>query len=497
MRANDPLRLDEDSKKASEKFARLKVPLLGIALFSLYLYFVAPGSIPEINKLLGLALIIACLVPSLVYLQKLESGSAEPLPLLPLIGLIYSLYLAFPAFIDERPLVSRIYLPPEQLTDALALALLGWVVLLGSFYLLGTAVFSQTEPLRLQWNPEHAKNLAVLLMLTGLLVQGVELWTLFPPEFRSAVQLVGSFFDLGLGIFILLDSQGRLGRGERQLLWFIAVPYFLFIQLASGLVSSLIFASVYVFLLVWATTRKFHWPWAALFLLAVVLLRGSVGEYRQAVWYGPFRDASNVQKAELFIDIVLGDLEAGGEGKFTDDFATMVQRVAQLELFGHVVELTPDQVPYWKGESYRTLPTTWIPRAIWPGKPEKRLGQEFGHRYGILDPWDRSTSVNFPQIVEMYANFGPVGVLVGMALLGLVYRALYAKLNRPGVTLPVILIGAYLFKDLINIESDFSLVFGSVMQKVVVLYIVLSLASTGQKSRSIAADRRNGAASSG
>ena len=64
----------------------------------------------------------------------------------------------------------------------------------------------------------------------------------------------------------------------------------------------------------------------------------------------------------------------------------------------------------------------------------------------------------------MYANFGPWGVLVGMTLLGLVYRLLHACLNHAQAGDGGLLVAGVTFRTLLNIESDFTLVFGGVLQ---------------------------------
>ena len=78
-----------------------------------------------------------------------------------------------------------------------------------------------------------------------------------------------------------------------------------------------------------------------------------------------------------------------------------------------------------------------------------------------------------PQLVELFVNFGWTGVLLGMAAIGALYRVLYARLNQPGVGEGTTLLAAVVFAELVNIESDFSLVFGGLLQTAVVLYFVL------------------------
>ena len=132
-------------------------------------------------------------------------------------------------------------------------------------------------------------------------------------------------------------------------------------------------------------------------------------------------------------------------------------------MFADVIQRTPSPVPYWKGGSYVSLVGALVPRVLWPDKPQKDLGQRFGHRYGYLASGNTSTSINFPWLIEMYANFGmafmPVGGLIVGAILGLLGR----WLNRPGQDGITTAMGIGLLVPLYNIESDFSLVYGGLI----------------------------------
>jgi hypothetical protein len=136
------------------------------------------------------------------------------------------------------------------------------------------------------------------------------------------------------------------------------------------------------------------------------------------------------------------------------------QRSATMDIFADVIRRTPDEVPYWKGETYKSLVGAFIPRFLWPDKPVKGLGQAFGHRYRYLDPTNLSTAINLPILVELYANLGSDSVVIGMHIVGLIYGTTASIVNRTGQSLILSMIGLTLLLPLLLIESDFSLVFG-------------------------------------
>jgi len=47
-----------------------------------------------------------------------------------------------------------------------------------------------------------------------------------------------------------------------------------------------------------------------------------------------------------------------------------------------------------------------------------------------LYPLDYGTSINFPVLTELYVNFGLAGIIIGMFLIGIIYRIIYKMLNR-------------------------------------------------------------------
>ncbi|MCZ6610897.1 MAG: hypothetical protein O7A66_12935 [Alphaproteobacteria bacterium] len=132
-------------------------------------------------------------------------------------------------------------------------------------------------------------------------------------------------------------------------------------------------------------------------------------------------------------------------------------------------------MPYWGGETYKPFFTSMIPRAVWPGKPEERAGNAFGRRYGILTEAERRMSVNIPWTTEMYANFGRVGVVLGMGLVGALFGFLERFLARPGMAPLEFATGAMILLPLFYQESNFSLMTGSLLPLTVSLWLYFTV----------------------
>jgi NhaP-type Na+/H+ and K+/H+ antiporter len=113
---------------------------------------------------------------------------------------------------------------------------------------------------------------------------------------------------------------------------------------------------------------------------------------------------------------------------------------------------------------------------LWKDKPVETLGQWFGHKYRILDPEDAITSINLPWIVEFYVNFGPLGVVIGMAAVGALMALLEQFFLQPGMTEVEVIAGWALLFRLFYQESNVSLMVGGLLPQMIFLGVLLFIA---------------------
>jgi hypothetical protein len=427
-----------------------------------------------LKKSLGLAVFIVCLFPSLQYAIALayKETKIDLIPFVPLVGLIYGFYFGLSVLFGEALEIRNDVISESYVVKSLWLSLFGWLALMLGFYLLGYV--KKANVLQLEWDPRRAKKMAFKLLIIGLFTQLIVGFSSIPGPLIQPVRLVSSFAEVGLGIYIILALRRYLRAELRFVVWCVLVPMFGFMKLSSGSTSGLLMYAVYIIMLIWGIRRKLPWLAISILIPIAILARGNADEFRSLTWGdGEYANVSKIEKSLLLVDLLTNNLSENRIGTFKDSVDKVSGRVSQLGIFAHCVDLTPASISYWHGETYKTLPASIIPRVLWPNKPSKTLGQDFGHRYQIINDNDFNTSINLPLLVEFYINFGPVGVLMGMFLLGCIYRLLYLKVNVSGVGDGVLLIGAFIFKGLINIESDFSLTFGLIAQQVIILYFVL------------------------
>lgn len=448
--------------------------LVLIAFWPLPLILLTDSILPFTARLLGWMLWALCFFPTWQYLVD-PPGNRRPIPFMPVIGLLFAWYYARPLAFGSYNEHWRIRLDPTTDYDfAAQLALEGWIVLLIGWRLTSRRVI---RPLRdlVATAPQHIQRLEIFLACLGPVAYIADQWPDLPIVLGGFARLFHSLGYLGMGLLTMNVASRRTSVGTKA--WLAGVTAIvLTLQLASGFVSGLLTTVAVLFLAYWAVRRRASAAAVVSVVLVVVLaltIKGSAEEFRRYAWTLNSR-MTNSEKASLFFDVAVRRIaDQGLDGALSGGWRSSAKRSANMDLLADVVRRTPDPIPYWHGRSYVSLVGLAIPRFLWPNKPTKNLGQEFGHRYSVLDASDTHTSFNLPFLVEFYANFGEVGVVLGMLLVGLIYGLLTRLTNNPGQSAPLTMVGIVIMLPLLNIESDFSLTFGGLVLDGFALWLVL------------------------
>lgn len=88
------------------------------------------------------------------------------------------------------------------------------------------------------------------------------------------------------------------------------------------------------------------------------------------------------------------------------------------DYFSIIVHETGNSVEYLHGKTFSHAVETFIPRFLYPEKPSLNIGNWTAQHYGALASGDTVTSLSPSLMGEFYMNFGLLGVVSGMALLG-------------------------------------------------------------------------------
>lgn len=437
-----------------------------------FVWFTSLHWASSLEKFWTTLLFFVCAFPSVAYV----GGHRFHIPLLPMWGLGYFAMFGMPVLTMERSASVNLYNQTQNsVVDALRLAALGGVGCLATAYTSLGAWIEKTIPRwQLPWDPTHAGRAGILLIFVGL---GAYYSRFFLKPLMGVHQflfVVSQFSTIGTLTLFLLQLRSRLPLWLKFFLWGFAFPVQMLLALGTGALWDVVRTASPLFFCYAAERRRIPWAGLLAFSLCIIPFLGTKGEYRSYAWYGEDSPVeiseSAVGKGLAFIKLTLLRMKEGGLETYTVAAETAESRVNHLELLVTLREMTPSIVPFWNGHSYTSLLWAFVPRILYPSKPTKTTGNEFGQRYSILHQDDDATSVNLPhQVLEMYINFGIPAIFIGMAAIGLIYRAVLAFLDRPETGERGLIIGCTLLASLLSLDSDFSLVFGGVIYYVLLM----------------------------
>jgi hypothetical protein len=282
-------------------------------------------------------------------------------------------------------------------------------------------------------------------------------------------------------MFYILSKRGYLASVPTWILVSIFVPLEIIPIFSSGLLAPIMLLGLYMAIIVFHESKRIPIFLATGAVIFLLIFNPVKGEYRQLTWSSNRSEQLNsVEKAQLFIKLVIEHYSSSNFKQKSEDGNSAIARTAHILVFSAVIEDTPNRVPYWQGQTYLPLITSFIPRIIFPDKPEEKTGNAFGRRYNYLSSDDSGTSFNLPWIVEMYANFGQLGVVIGMSLVGILLAFLEQKLNNSNMNPLEFVAGATVIFQLIYQESNFSLMMGGVISLSVALYLLFNFVLSEQ-----------------
>jgi hypothetical protein len=455
-------------------------PLLQVAIIvamvsPLVASMVVESPIPVETRVEAAFLWVLCLLPSWHYLA-VPPTRRRPIPFIPMIGILYGLYYALGAALGAYGTHYKIVLSPRRdYDDAIFVALYGWMALAVGYFAAKTFAPSKRSNKPTEVPERVLRWYGSVLMIAGLMLQAVRLVRPIPVEIAGMLVFVATLGWFGSGLLITMAVQRRLSFPYR-LLTYGGAAAFLLMAVGTGSVANAAFYGAVVFVCAWIGRGGLKASWivgAVLGLAVIITLRGVTDQYRQIAWFtggggGP------LSRSKLFFKLARDRVNSDGiDGAVAAGFKTSAGRSANLELLADVIIRTPREIPYWGGQTYLSLVGAFVPRVLWPDKPTKELGQAFGHRYSYIGANDLGTALNLPVLVEFYVNFGIIGVILGMCLVGIIYCTLERLVNDAGQDTLHSLVGVVILIPLANIESDFSLGFGGLILNGAALWFVL------------------------
>ena len=447
----------DGQKRPANSRRVLLVAASATAVIGAILFHTRPEMISPLGALLALATCVVGLLPALFYILRDE----RTIPFFPAVGLFQVFCFGLSPFLLHLAWADA---PPIVYWGGKLTLIEGSIKTLVMFFFVRRHALGWLPVPRIR---ERAGSDATLLLLCGLAL--AHLAYKFVPGV-SRLPSAGQFLEpVGYVIFsalLVLLLKGKLG-GLKRVLAVLVLLVLAAIRLETfNFTQVMLLALCGVGALVYA--RAFR---IASFCMLLIVLSLPVYEFTSTVRY---LDGGFLRKAEALLTTIdgyrTGVRRDGTSQDGTSATETGVRRISHTWLFAHVVAKSPSEVPFWRGETYKPLLTAMIPRAVWPDKPLEVTGGLFGKRYDLLEPTSM-TSLNLPWHIETYVNFGSVGVLIGMALIGCFLALLDKILNAPGRRELEMGIGLGILMPLTFQDSNFSVMVGTLPQFVLCLYL--------------------------
>ncbi len=437
----------------------------GFALLLLSLNLYAPADPTVIERLLANAIVFVSFV-SILYWQRCQDGRPD-FGFLPLLMILFVLYFALPIF-TLKLYVTNIWMPfplPDFAVErALALCLVGLMAILFGYY---APIFCSAADLapkvNLRWRSKRITEVvAILFAIVGMAAFLATMATDIPREAFAYVVRSADLVFFSIAALFILQLEGEISWTSALFLWVILIPSRVLIGTMQGSFAYGIRVAI-VLVITYATIRR-RIPWLMIIagFGAFIILQPLKDKLRSSVFTGGW-ESTEISESDKFTGLVgtfqlVPDIVESTPIENLISISTL--RLADIMFFALVVSETPENIPYWGGETYYPILVAPIPRIIYRDKPQENVGNTFGHRYNILSPDNWQTSINIPQIIELYGNFGVLGLVLGSLLIGVVYRIFDSMFLHKGSPFGSVVAGIYLFTCLSDLENSGGSVFG-------------------------------------
>ncbi|HEY0427880.1 MAG TPA: hypothetical protein VGC76_08855 [Pyrinomonadaceae bacterium] len=345
-----------------------------------------------------------------------------------------------------------------------------------------------------QWDPSQVWIAGIVLLAAGIginilgFVQGIM-------GFQRVTEI--SMFDGLLYFLIILLSEGNIllwfaifGAKKKTGIYYIVLTILiLFLPLRMALLgsrSSLLISMYPIAMAFQYSGRRLRWQYSLIFgfLLAIAVCIGVI--------YGTtFRNIKG-SEARMNAGDYIGQIGATLDYLSNEDPVIIIQnnaqsladRVENLSSLGVVVanyeKLAPYEASYGlENNIVNDALTSFIPRFVWSDKPptsDARAYSDLYFNYG-------ENSFAISPFGDLLRNFGPFGVPLGMLVLGIYLRLIYALLidtPHPALWKKV----AYFpLLTVVSYEAFFATIFPSVIRTLFILAISLFIVNLIVKSR--------------
>jgi hypothetical protein len=455
---------------------------------------VLPVADTPLTYFLVLALLVVTLIPAFT---GIASKSFDILELIYPISALYFLYfgirtlyiLSFPA---DLHLMYWGHPPTagfSVINSTLGYVIVGFTFLLLGYYSFIPKITSKSLPrLRLLKSSLLGKGVVkkIYLIYAGgilfrmaLLSRGLGLFIL--PEgaditFLNIMQLFSRFAILGYALYtIWLFSSSKTTR-RKLIPWLVMLILEVGWAFLSGwkgafipLVTMPLIASHY--LRQRLSIRRILLPAIVGILILVFVVFPVIHTYRIII--GGDGPVVSVGEFLSHMGIVRDKLRGYSWSEFQQiSLRPFMNRMVGLDSFSMILMKTPEAGDFQMGGTLRYFFTAWVPRVLWEEKPVIDTGRWFAINF-FNQPPGVPNSMAITNIGELYLNFHVLGIMLGMFLLGIIYKIAYLYFVKYGkASATSLFFYIFVFSELINIEGSIATIPVSLLQTLFLLILI-------------------------
>lgn len=431
---------------------------------------------------LAMILLDLCLLPTFRYLTRRETG----LPVMPVLCLSFAVQYAIPIFTQDAKVEmignQTFYLDNAAVSTALVLSIVGVVVLQLTYYFVRDGKATKLIPsVSLHPSETSAEMFCIAMFFLSFVagrIQGTMSEEVFL-QFSAVFHLLQNQLLVAIAILAWLTFSVRKHKRHGVMLYAL-VAFTALRGFSTTMLETMMLPLAVLFISKWTFTRKL--PIASLSVIALAFLffspvkmniRKVANEETEAG-----RGASTANRAVDWVTQASGFWweTLSGRRPLSESTADASSRTDLIHEFAEICAMTPSVVPYQYGETYKHLTVALIPRAFWPDKPQANYANDFyAIEYGISNEEGiKTSSFGITLLGEGYVNFGAVGSILIMGVLGLVLAGSERVFGsqRAGVGGQAIFLALFVF-FLNGIGTSAELLFGGILQNLVLSSLLL------------------------
>ena len=297
-------------------------------------------------------------------------------------------------------------------------------------------------------------KLKVELLVDNMLETVSRVYAAITPLQLDALQLAG--YMQPLGVVILAYAYGR--HRNRSLL--VPLACAIAVEMVMGFVADskgqVLIGTVLAAFTLTMVSGKVPKGWLVAVVAMVVLVFPILQANRIAMQIYGTGHAFAAENVMETLERALQTKESIDSGHFQAE--SFFERTSLKGNVTVIVTKTGNEVEFQNGRTIMSLLAAFIPRVIWPDKPDTATGRLVNSEFFHLE--QRETNISPSHLGELYWNFGWPGAMIGMAVIGALLGTIAARFDLTGspsltrvlvtiVTIKTIIIG---FDGAINVN---------------------------------------------